>query len=164
MLVSACLSARIWVRVSLGIFAKASLVGANTVTFGALLRVSTRPAFVAAVTSVDKAGFCAAAVATGWSAMAARLPGPVAGTSGQAGPNGAVPAAGAELGSAARVVVSGAPLAPVAVLLQAARARAVVISAAAVRTLEVLVVRVDRTRGSSFFRVGRTVRAVTACC
>src|SRR4030095_2827069 len=114
MLVSACLSARTWARVSLGIFAKASLVGANTVTFGALLRVSTRPAFVTAVTSVDRAGFCAAAVATGWLAMVARLPGPLAGRSAQAGPNGAVPVAGAGLGAAAGVVVPGVLLAPVA--------------------------------------------------
>jgi hypothetical protein len=116
--------------------------------------VSTRPAFVTAVTSVDKAGIWAAAVATGWSAMAARLPGPLAGTPAQAGPNGAMVVAGAELASAARVVIPGVLLAPVAVLLQAARARAVVIKAAAVRPLEVLVVRVDRMRGSSFFRVG----------
>src|ERR687890_437541 len=128
MSVSAFLSASTWVRVSLGIFANASLVGANTVTFGALLRVSTRPAFVTAVTSVDRAGFCAAAVATGWLAMAARLPGPLAGTPAQAGPNGAVLAAGAEVASAAGVVIPGAPLAPVAVLPHAAKAREVVIS------------------------------------
>jgi hypothetical protein len=76
--------------------------------------------------------------------MAARLPGPLAGTPAQAGPNGAVLVAGAGLGFAAGVVVPGVLLAPVAVLLQAARARAVVISAAAARPPEVLVVRVDR--------------------
>jgi hypothetical protein len=44
-------------------------------------------------------------------------------------------------------------LAPVAVLLQAARARAVVISAAAVSPPEVLVVRVDRMPSRSDFLI-----------
>src|SRR6185295_11533654 len=96
MLVNARLSARTLARVSAGILANASLVGANTVMACALLSVSSRPAFVTAVTSVDSAGFCEAAVATGSLAMTARLPGPLAGRPAQAGPNGS-PAAAAGL-------------------------------------------------------------------
>src|SRR5690348_11297530 len=108
MLVNACLSARTLVRVSAGILANASLVGANTVRAGALLSVSTRPALVTAATSVDSAGFCEAAVATGSLAMTARLPGPLAGTPAQAGPNGP-PAAACP--TAAGLEVAGAGVA-----------------------------------------------------
>src|SRR5690349_22672368 len=124
MLVNACLSARTLARVSAGILANASLVGANTVRAGALLRVSTRPALVTAATSVDSAGFCEAAVATGSLAMTARLPGPLAGTPAQAGPNGppaaACPtAAGLDVAGAG---VAGALFDDVSVLPHAARA------------------------------------------
>jgi hypothetical protein len=50
------------------------------------LSVSTRPAFVTAVTSVDSTGLAEAAVATGAVAMPAKLPAPVFGTEEQAGP------------------------------------------------------------------------------
>src|SRR5918998_3824758 len=100
MSVRVCLSASTLSRVSCGILANASLVGANSVMSCVLLSVSTRPAFVTAVTSVDSAGFCEAAVATGSLAMTARLPGPLAGTPAQAGPNGPLAAAGAGLDAA----------------------------------------------------------------
>src|SRR3954452_23248871 len=119
MLVNACLSARTLVRVSAGILANASLVGANSVMSCVLLSVSTRPAFVTAATSVDSAGFCEAAVATGSLAMTARLPGPLAGTPAQAGPNGPPAAAAAGL-DAAGAGVAGALFDGVSVLLHAA--------------------------------------------
>ncbi len=106
MFVNACLSARTWSRVALGIFANASLVGANRVMSWALLSVSTRPAFVTAVTNVDRAGACEAAVATGSSAMAARLRGR---HTGAGGPERAASDAGDALG-AGELVVSPAPL------------------------------------------------------
>src|SRR5690348_9414474 len=133
MLVSACLSARTLARVSAGILANASLVGANTVMAGALLSVSTRPAFVTAVTSVDSAGFCEAAVATGSLAMAARLPGPLAGTPAQAGPNG--PPAAARLDVAGAAAAGGLSV-DLSALPQAARA-SVPSRAAAVRARKV---------------------------
>lgn len=98
MLVSISLSASTLSRSALGILAKASLVGANTVMFWALLRVSTRPAFFTAVTRVDRAGLLEAAVATGSWAMPSKEPAPSLGTVAQAGPNGpsaGVPSAGA---------------------------------------------------------------------
>ncbi|CAO0831525.1 hypothetical protein SMICM17S_12531 [Streptomyces microflavus] len=82
------LSLRTASRSAFGILAKASLVGANTVMFSALLRVSTRPAFCTAVTSVESAGLLEAAVATGSFAMPSKLPAPSVGTPAQAGPNG----------------------------------------------------------------------------
>src|SRR6478735_5386977 len=92
MLVSISLSASTLSRSALGILAKASLVGANTVMFCALLRVSTRPAFFTAVTRVERAGLLDAAVATGSWAMPSKEPAPSFGTVAQAGPNG--PSAG----------------------------------------------------------------------
>src|SRR4029453_15455305 len=76
-------------RVALGTAAKASLVGANTVMPSAVFRVPARPALVTAVTRVDSWGVLEAAVATGSWARASRLPGPLAGTAGQAAPIGA---------------------------------------------------------------------------
>lgn len=64
------------------------MVGANTVMFFALFRVSTRPAFFTAVTSVDRAGLFDAAVATGSLAIPSKLPLPCWGTVEHAGPNG----------------------------------------------------------------------------
>ena len=71
--------------------AKASFVGAKMVNGPGPLRVSTRPAWVTAVTRVDSTGLLPAAVAAGSSAMPPKLPSPSAGTAPQAGPNG-VPA------------------------------------------------------------------------
>jgi hypothetical protein len=68
--------------------AKASLAGANTVMFSALLRVSTSPAFFTAETGVDSAGSFEAAVANGSSAMPSNEPAPSFGTVAQARPNG----------------------------------------------------------------------------
>src|SRR5581483_10180707 len=48
--------------------------------------VSTRPAFLTAVTSVDSTGLAEAAVATGAVAMPVKLPAPVFGTEAQPGP------------------------------------------------------------------------------
>src|SRR5215469_1783700 len=50
------------------------------------LSVSTRPAFLTAVTRVDSTGLAEAAVATGAVAMPVKLPAPVLGTAEQAGP------------------------------------------------------------------------------
>src|SRR5512133_2599935 len=75
--------------VALFMAANASLLGASTVMSCALFNVSPRPAFVTAVTSVDRAGLCDAAVATGAFAMPAKLPEPSAGTAAQPAPNGA---------------------------------------------------------------------------
>src|SRR4051794_41949601 len=50
------------------------------------LSVSTRPAFLTAVTSVDSSGLAEAAVATGAVAMPVKLPAPDAGTDAQPGP------------------------------------------------------------------------------
>src|SRR4051812_47083270 len=73
--------------VALSIAANASLVGANTVTSLALLRVSPSFAAVTAVTRVERTGLFEAAVATCALAMPAKLPSPVAGTAEQAAPN-----------------------------------------------------------------------------
>ncbi|GAA3465569.1 hypothetical protein [Nonomuraea roseola] len=56
--------------------------------------MSTSPAFFTAVTRVDSSGLVEAAVATGWSAIAVRLPSPEAGTDEHAGPNGSAAACG----------------------------------------------------------------------
>src|ERR1700761_6329796 len=62
--------------------------------------VSTRPAFLTAVTSVDSTGLADAAVATGAVDMPVKLPAPAAGTEAQPGPKSVVVApellAGAE--------------------------------------------------------------------
>src|SRR4051794_26719945 len=88
MLDSVFLSASTLLRVFFGILANASLSGANTVMFCAELRVSTRPAFLTAVTSVDRTGLLEAAVATGSADMPEKLPLPLLGTAEQAAPNG----------------------------------------------------------------------------
>jgi hypothetical protein len=62
--VSVALSASTLSRSAFGIFANASLVGADTVMPSALLSESTRLAFFTAVTSVLSSGFPEAAVAT----------------------------------------------------------------------------------------------------
>ena len=97
----------------MGILAKASLVGANTVMFWALLRVSTRPAFFTAVTRVERAGLLEAAVATGSWAMPSKERAPSLGTVAQAGPNGpsagAAPSAGALDFSSAGAAGASAP-------------------------------------------------------
>jgi hypothetical protein len=62
------------------------LAGANTVMFGAEFSVSTRPAFLTAVTSVDRAGLAEAAVATGAVDMPLKLPAPDLGTDAQPEP------------------------------------------------------------------------------
>ena len=87
--VSASLSASTPFSVSCGIFAKALLAGAKTVSAGALFSESTRPASVTAPTRVDSTGLPDAAVATGTLAMAAKLPGFDAsvGTAAQPAPN-----------------------------------------------------------------------------
>ncbi|GAB2847935.1 hypothetical protein GCM10027176_59320 [Actinoallomurus bryophytorum] len=72
--------------------------------FCAELRVSTRPAFLTAVTSVDRAGLLEAAVATGSADMPEKLPLPLLGTAEQPAPKGlsdiaaldVAPAAGAD--------------------------------------------------------------------
>src|SRR5215213_3850654 len=85
----------------------------------ALFRVLTRSACLTAVTRVDSSGVLAAAVATGSWARASRLPGPLAGTAGQAAPNGADAVIGAAVvGEAAGVWL---PEVPASLLLQAAR-------------------------------------------
>jgi hypothetical protein len=85
------LSARTFARVSSGIFAKASLVGAKTVRASELLRVSARPASVTAAASVESTGLLEAAVATGLVAMPVKAPGPAAGISAQARPKAPAP-------------------------------------------------------------------------
>src|SRR6476646_5249822 len=79
-LVSAALSASTDLRVFGGIWPKASLVGAKTVRDFCELRVSTSPALVTAVTSVDRTGLALAAEATGAVAMPLNEPAPVFGT------------------------------------------------------------------------------------
>src|SRR6187431_1472170 len=74
--------------VALSRAAKASLVGAKTVTSLAVLRVSPRPASPTAVTRVDSRGLLLAAVATGSEAIPENEPAPSAGTAAQPGPNG----------------------------------------------------------------------------
>src|SRR3954471_6398653 len=100
MLESVFLSASTFLRVFGGIFLKASFVGANTVRFWAELRVSTRPAFLTAVTSVDRTGLLDAAVATGSADMPEKLPLPLLGTAEQPAPKGLSGMAG-EAGGAA---------------------------------------------------------------
>jgi hypothetical protein len=56
----------------------------------AAFSVSTRPAFLTAVTSVDSTGLADAAVATGAVAMPVKLPAPVLGTDEHAGPKSVV--------------------------------------------------------------------------
>jgi len=63
-----------WLRVAAGILANAALSGANTVMPDAELSVSTRPAFLTAVTRVDSIGLAEAAVATGAVDMPVKLP------------------------------------------------------------------------------------------
>src|SRR5215217_7638800 len=81
---------------SAGTASNAGFAGASTVTSSRPLRVSTRLAAVTASTSVDSAGLLLAAVATGSSAMPAKLPSPSAGTAEHPSPNGSP-----ETGSAA---------------------------------------------------------------
>src|SRR5215212_2130184 len=88
-LVSRSLSASTAWRSAGGSAAKASLVGAKMVNGPSLLSVSTSPAWVTAVTSVESTGLLLAAVAAGSSAMPPKLPSPSAGTAEQAGPLGA---------------------------------------------------------------------------
>src|SRR5690242_1166167 len=95
-LVSSALSASTLSRVALGSLANAALSGANTVMFDAELSVSTRPACLTAVTSVDSAGLAEAAVATGALDMPLKLPAPDFGTDEQAGPKSIAAAAGAD--------------------------------------------------------------------
>ena len=76
-----------------GILANAALSGANTVMLDAEFSVSTRPAFLTAVTSVDRTGLADAAVATGAVDIPVKLPAPVFGTDAQPGPKSAVVAA-----------------------------------------------------------------------
>src|SRR5512132_3109175 len=84
----------------------------------AVFRVSTRSAFVTAVTRVDSSGVLEAAVATGSWAMASKLPAPLAGTVEQAAPNGPAAAIGdAVVAEAAGVWV---PEVSALLLLQAA--------------------------------------------
>src|SRR6478609_1790455 len=87
-LVSVALSARTLFRVSAGILANASLVGAKTVMAGAEFSVSTRPAALTAVTSVESTGLLLAAVATGSVAIPLNEPLPSFGTAEQATPKG----------------------------------------------------------------------------
>src|ERR1700712_2719413 len=89
MLVSVFLSASTFLRVAAGILANASLVGAKTVSSGAVFSGSPRPACLTAVTSVDSSGLPEAAVATGTWAMAWKLPGLAesVGTAAQPAPN-----------------------------------------------------------------------------
>src|SRR4029078_8473908 len=86
--VSVALSARPLFRVSAGILANASLVGANTVMAGAEFSVSTRPAALTAVTSVESNGLLLASVATGSVAMPLNAPLPSFGTAVHAAPKG----------------------------------------------------------------------------
>ena len=72
--------------VAAGILANAAFSGANTVMPLAAFSVSTRPAFLTAVTRVDSTGLADAAVATGAVAMPVKLPAPVLGTAEHAGP------------------------------------------------------------------------------
>src|SRR5947209_12610904 len=65
--------------------AKAGSAGANTVIAGALLRVSTRFAAVAALVRVVRSGLWLAAVATGSLTMPCAEPGPWVGTWSQTG-------------------------------------------------------------------------------
>ena len=87
-LVSSALFASTLVSVADGIAANALFSGANTVMPFAELSVSTRFAFLTAVTRVDSTGLFDAAVATGAVDMPVKLPAPEAGTAEQAGPNG----------------------------------------------------------------------------
>src|SRR5215475_1268984 len=63
--------------------------------FDAELSVSTSPAFLTAVTSVDSTGLADAAVATGAVAIPVKLPAPVFGTDAHPGPK-SLPAVAAE--------------------------------------------------------------------
>src|SRR3954470_19060272 len=95
MLVSRSLSAMTELMVSFGMAANASFTGANTVKGPPVFNVSTSPASLTALTSVDSAGLFDAAVATGSLAMPSRLPSPSAGSDEQAGPSGAAAIASA---------------------------------------------------------------------
>ena len=68
------------------------MLGANTVIAFCEFRVSTRPAFVTAVTSVESAGLALAAEATGAVAMPLNEPGPDFGTAAQPEPKVWAPA------------------------------------------------------------------------
>src|ERR1700729_2715561 len=89
MLVSSLLLASTPFKVAAGILAKAAFSGANTVMPLAEFSVSTRPAFLTAVTRVDSTGLADAAVATGAVAMPVKLPAPLFGTEAQPGPKSA---------------------------------------------------------------------------
>jgi hypothetical protein len=77
-------------KVAEGILANAELAGANTVMFLAEFSVSTRPAFLTAVTRVDSTGLAEAAVATGAVDMPLKLPAPDLGTDAQPDPKSVV--------------------------------------------------------------------------
>ena len=83
---SSSLSASTALRMSSGMAAKASLVGAKIVNGPSLFSVSTRSASPTAVTRVESSGFAEAAVAAVSSAMPANEPSPSVGTAAQPGP------------------------------------------------------------------------------
>ena len=88
-LVSSALFASTLVSVADGIAANALFSGANTVMPFAEFSVSTRSAFLTAVTRVDSTGLADAAVATGAVDMPVKLPDPEYGTDAQPGPKSA---------------------------------------------------------------------------
>src|SRR3954453_10252530 len=85
-LVRVCLSASTACSVFGGILPNASFVGAKTVIAFCEFSVSTRPAFLTAVTSVESTGLALAAEATGAVAMPFKNPGHAFGTAVQALP------------------------------------------------------------------------------
>src|SRR6476646_916942 len=157
-LVSVALSARTLFRVSAGILANASLVGAKTVMAGAEFSVSTRPAALTAVTSVESTGLLLAAVATGSVAMPLNEPLPSFGTAVQAVPKGWLIASVVELLDA----VVGAPTAPLAAGVFVEPHAASPSGSAAARATKTVARRAVLVR--AFMMFPASIRGLWSCC
>src|SRR6478609_4687045 len=156
-LVSVALSARI--------LANASLVGAKTVMAGAEFSVSTRPAALTAVTSVESTGLLLAAVATGSVAMPLNEPLPSFGTAVQAAPKGWLIASVVELLDAvvgAELLVEGAATAPLAAGVFVEPHAASPIGSAAARATKTVARRAVLVR--AFMMFPASIRGLWCCC
>src|SRR6478736_6304913 len=164
-LVSVALSARTLLRVSAGILANASFVGAKTVMAGAEFSVSTRPAALTAVTSVESTGLLLAAVATGSVAMPLNEPLPSFGTAVQAAPKGWLIASVVELLDAvvgAELLVEGAATAPLAAGVFVEPHAASPIGSAAARATKTVARRAVLVR--AFMMFPASIRGLWCCC
>src|SRR6478736_1812068 len=156
---------RILFSVAAGILANASFVGAKTVMAGAEFSVSTRPAALTAVTSVESTGLLLAAVATGSVAMPLNEPLPSFGTAVQAAPKGWLIASVVELLDAVvgtELLVEGAATAPLAAGVFVEPHAASPIGSAAARATKTVARRAVLVR--AFMMFPASIRGLWCCC